>query len=190
MAELTSDRVNPYRYGVLEGNHVEERFALDHLNRNDQKPLPWSTMKCEYRWYNSTLFNQREDLLKRYPELVPDIHMNKKLKPFLEKPSHILAQERNEADQKIGAAGSDPAASAGPGIGAGSMTSQGPPGSTQVTPTLFVCCPQEENRARHGMDPGDPNYDASIEQANGPLNGKSLFNLQTRIISLSMEVGS
>lgn len=26
-----STRVNPYRYGVLEGNHTEERFALDHL---------------------------------------------------------------------------------------------------------------------------------------------------------------
>lgn len=30
MAE-DSTRVNPYRFGVLEGNHVEERFALDHL---------------------------------------------------------------------------------------------------------------------------------------------------------------
>lgn len=26
-----SGRVNPYRYGVLEGNHVEERFSIDHL---------------------------------------------------------------------------------------------------------------------------------------------------------------
>lgn len=27
-----SGRVNPYRFGVLEGNHVEERFAIDHLS--------------------------------------------------------------------------------------------------------------------------------------------------------------
>lgn len=31
MSQNTDDRVNPYRFGVLEGNHVEDRFAMDHL---------------------------------------------------------------------------------------------------------------------------------------------------------------
>ncbi len=29
----TDSRVNPYRYGVLEGNHVEDRFSLDLINK-------------------------------------------------------------------------------------------------------------------------------------------------------------
>lgn len=36
MAALQShhdSRVNPYRYGVLEGNHTEERFGLDLVHR-------------------------------------------------------------------------------------------------------------------------------------------------------------
>lgn len=32
-------RVNPYRYGVLEGNHVEDRFGLDLVHQNVKKFL-------------------------------------------------------------------------------------------------------------------------------------------------------
>ena len=30
----SKSRTNPYRYGVLEGNHVEDRFGLDLVKQN------------------------------------------------------------------------------------------------------------------------------------------------------------
>lgn len=89
-----SSRVNPYRYGVLEGNHVEDRFSLDHVGsqviaydqRRDQ--LPASTMKDDYRWYNSALFDQRDEIVGRNPDLAPQVYNNPSLRPFLDKPVH------------------------------------------------------------------------------------------------------
>lgn len=43
MAALQShhdSRVNPYRYGVLEGNHTEERFGLDLVHREVCSRIP------------------------------------------------------------------------------------------------------------------------------------------------------
>jgi hypothetical protein len=40
MAEISNSdaRTNPYRFGVLEGNHAEDRFSLDLLNSNQVSP--------------------------------------------------------------------------------------------------------------------------------------------------------
>jgi hypothetical protein len=32
----SESRSNPYRFGVLEGNHAEERFALDMLRKQQE----------------------------------------------------------------------------------------------------------------------------------------------------------
>ena len=50
-------------------------------------------MKDDYRWYNSCLFDQRNQILKNHTELTPQIYNNKGLKPFLEKPAHLVQQE-------------------------------------------------------------------------------------------------
>lgn len=38
-------RVNPYRYGVLEGNHVEDRYGLDLVHQN-----------VEFNFFNKKFF--------------------------------------------------------------------------------------------------------------------------------------
>jgi hypothetical protein len=40
-------------------------------------------MKDDFRWYNTALFNDREEYLKKFPELEPQIYNNKGLRPFL-----------------------------------------------------------------------------------------------------------
>lgn len=118
-----SHRENPYRYGVLQGNHVEDRFSLDLVNRQKRKLLPPSTMKDDYRWYNTVLFDKKDDYLKQYPELTPQIYNNKSLKPFLYEPQHITNQQeyRNKPLPEQEGKSSGP---------------------REITATLNVCCPQ------------------------------------------------
>jgi len=140
-ATYTQSRENPYRYGVLEGNHVEDRFGIDHLSRHRKELLPTSTMKDDYRWYNSKLFEQRDDILKRYPVLDPQIHNNKKLKPFLNTPAHMVNQEEYRNKPLPGQEDSK-----------GGNQQEG--NAAALSPTLNVCCPQEDNLQRHGMTEG------------------------------------
>lgn len=133
MAE-DSGRVNPYRFGVLEGNHVEDRFSLDHVgnqvedSNKKRGPLPPTTMKDDYRWYNSALFHQRDAILENNPELVPQVYNNKGLKPFLEKPAHLA---KNEALVKQAAFTDKQQAALG-----------GNQSNLRQTASLYVCCPQ------------------------------------------------
>lgn len=98
MAE-DKNKSNPYRFGVLEGNHVEDRFSLDLVGNQVKKVnkprahVPSSTMKDDYRWYNTMLFNQRDTILSQNPDLEPQVYHNKTLKPFLEKPAHMAKRE-------------------------------------------------------------------------------------------------
>lgn len=100
MAALQShhdSRVNPYRYGVLEGNHTEDRFGLDlvhnevglinfhitNLTIQHAFKYPVSTMKDEYKWYNSVQFNSREKITESWPEEREAVEKDTKLKPFV-----------------------------------------------------------------------------------------------------------
>lgn len=131
-------RANPYRFGVLEGNHVEDRFSLDHVGKQvgeaDQSRdmVPVSTMKDDFRWYNSALFAQKDALLELNPDLEPQVYNNKSLRPFLEKPSHLSNREKL--------------------IQQASFTNQQnrtlePPESSAKTASLYVCCPQGSPRS-------------------------------------------
>lgn len=88
-------------------------------------------MKDDYRWYNSALFAQREAILAQSPELAPQIHNNKSLKPFLERPAHLvnrdaLVEQAAFVDKQQAALGS---------------SSQAQPNPRQAA-SLYVCCPQ------------------------------------------------
>ncbi len=89
-------------------------------------------MKDDYRWYNSVLFEQRDEFLKRLPELEPQIYNNKSLKPFLQRPDHLVMQDKmREAGVNSDGTTSDPYAS--------TMNGDGKP---KVEAKLMVCCPQ------------------------------------------------
>lgn len=85
-------------------------------------------MKDDYRWYNSVLFEQRDEFLKRLPELGPQIYNNKSLKPFLQRPDHLVQQDRIREAGTNQDATSDPFASQD--------------GKPKVEAKLMVCCPQ------------------------------------------------
>lgn len=175
MASSEQDRTNPYRYGVLNGNHVEERHALDLLNKQvwtaankARGALPPSTMKDHYRWYNSALFEQREQLGERYPELAEQVKASQSLRPFLQRPVHLAQQDQ--------------------------LSGQAALGNKQATDSqqqakLFVCCPQEDNLVRHGTSylPLNTNEQAA-NLHNAPQNGREVV-IKKKTTSLSMEAG-
>lgn len=133
-------------------------------------------MKDDYRWYNSALFDQREEFLKRFPELSAQVYNNKSLKPFLNKPDHVLQQE-NFRDNRLKEGGVSPASPAG-------EAAPKSPGSQPAT--LFVCCPQEENMQRHGMLPSQQSQvpppgmtnEQAINTLNAPRNGKQVMTIR------------
>ena len=65
----TQARINPYRYGVLEGNHVEDRFGMDLASQNPQRKTGVSQNKDTYKWINSIKFDQREKIYEDRPHL-------------------------------------------------------------------------------------------------------------------------
>lgn len=104
-------------------------------------------MKDDFRWYNTVLFNQRDQILAQKPELAAQIHNNPSLKANLQTPAHMLNQEsyRNKP-----AAGQSKDQFAAPQA------------------KLMVCCPQEDNRTRHGMKVTEE----AVNTMNGPENGR------------------
>lgn len=80
-------------------------------------------MKDDFRWVNSVMFNQRDAILERQPELAPQVYNNKDLKPFLDRPAHTKYQEslREQAAKENSKAS--------------------PQGGNQAA-SLYVCCPQ------------------------------------------------
>lgn len=61
--------INPYRYGVLEGNHVEDRFGLDLAASEKNRKIGVSQAKDTYRWINSIKFDHRDEIYKERPHL-------------------------------------------------------------------------------------------------------------------------
>ena len=55
--------------------------------------LPSSTMKDDFRWYNTLLFEQKNKILADNPELAPQVYNNKSLKPFLDQPLHMTKKQ-------------------------------------------------------------------------------------------------
>lgn len=64
-----SSRVNPYRHGVLEGNHCEDRFGLDLAAMPRDQKVVRSTTRDTYQWLNSSMFNQRQQIYEGRPHL-------------------------------------------------------------------------------------------------------------------------
>lgn len=120
-------------------------------------------MKDDFRWYNSVMFNQRDQIISQNPELAAQIHNNPSLKASLNTPAHILNKEsfRNK-----------------PAPGQSKDQFAGPPAK------LMVCCPQEDNRTRHGMKVTED----AVNTINSSENGNFVFK-QTERISASMEGG-
>jgi hypothetical protein len=112
-------------------------------------------MKDHYRWYNSALFEQREALGERYPELAGQLQANKSLRPFLDRPAHLAQQDSLSAQASL-------------------ANKQAPENQPQQQAKLFVCCPQEDNLARHGTGylPLNTNEQAANVH-NAPHNGSS-----------------
>ena len=84
-------RENRYRYGVLEGNHVEDRYGLDLHYGTKPDHWPKSTMQADYQWYNSVLFNQRDELTENWPKVRDAINKDNRLK-------HLLHNEWEQPD--------------------------------------------------------------------------------------------
>jgi|JFJP01.1.fsa_nt_gi hypothetical protein len=129
---MTEDRsrTNPYRFGVLEGNHAEDRISLDLLAKQGRGPLPNSTMKDHYRWFNSVLFEQRDEYLKRFPELAEHIRDHKGLQRYVNPSPHLAQQElvrTNKPEAPKQGSGEGPA---------------GLPAKPKQEAQLFVCCGQ------------------------------------------------
>lgn len=123
-------RTNPYRFGVLEGNHAEDRISLDLLAKQGRGPLPNSTMKDDFRWFNSVLFEQRDAYIERFPELAAHVRGHPGLQRFAEPAPHLAQQElvrtNKPAAQKHGS-GEGPA---------------GIPAQAKPQARLMVCCGQ------------------------------------------------
>ena len=151
--------------------------------------IPPSTMKDDYRWYNSKLFEQRDEFIKRMPELKPQIYNNKSLKPVLNQPEHLVQQEKVRG----GALKTNDDGSMG-NVG----VTDGPNGTRGVAelspePKMYVCCPQEDNLMRHGDIAVGPPAGYSNEEAvnaiNGPRNGRFGLKLKRRTTFRSTEDG-
>lgn len=136
----TNSRTNPYRFGVLEGNHAEDRFSLDLLAKQGRAALPDSTMKDHYRWFNSVLFEHRDEYLKRFPELAEHLRNNKSLKHHLSTPAHLVQQEiarTNKPEVQKQSSGEGPA---------------GIPAQAKKEAKMFVCCSQGRAASRRRRD--------------------------------------
>jgi hypothetical protein len=125
-----SSRTNPYRFGVLVGNHAEDRLGLDLLARQGRGPLPQSTMKDDYRWFNSVLFEQREEYLKRFPELAAHIHGHQGLEKYVNPSPHLAQQELVRTNKP---AAPQQSSAEGPA---------GLPAQPKKEAQMFVCCGQ------------------------------------------------
>lgn len=72
-------RINPYRYGVLEGNHVEDRFGMDLAAKEPPRPMGISQAKDTYKWINSIKFDSRDKIYAERPHLQQVENQDRKL---------------------------------------------------------------------------------------------------------------
>lgn len=164
-------RTNPYRFGVLEGNHAEDRIALDLLAKQARGPLPQSTMKDDYRWFNSVLFEQREAFAERFPELAAQLQGHAGLQRFAAPAPHLAQQERVRANLPAA-----PKHASGEGPAGIPATGPGPA-------RLMVCCGQgtrdspDDAMQRHGVlqdsaPPAGLTGAQALARHNAPENGR------------------